>query len=166
MEFINKDLPMKKIILFIFFTITILNANSFNDGMKYFIKGKYNKALPHFIKASNNGSKAAQFYLGNMYEKGLGVEKDAEMARKLYRYSTGNKKVKTKLSVNTINTKSNKQDTINKLSKDFNKPYYKKKPKKVVISKTNLKNVKKVYSKKMRKNYVPELQGTQEVVFD
>ncbi len=50
---------MKKILFFIFITMALLNANSFDSGMKFFIKGKYHKALPYFVKASNAGNKQA-----------------------------------------------------------------------------------------------------------
>ena len=44
----------------------------------------YELALKEFRKATDEGHARAQFRLGYMYEKGLGVGKDDEMARKWY----------------------------------------------------------------------------------
>ncbi len=132
---------MKKMLIFIFLSISILNASSLSQGMKYFIKGQYHKALPHFVKASNNGNKQAQFYLANMYEKGLGVKKDKRMASKLYTlYSTNTKK---KSIIKNVKTKK-------KISRRI--------VKKEIINKK--------FSKRLKKYYNPELQGAKEVVFE
>jgi len=133
---------MKKILFLIFIITSILNANQFNKGMNFFIKGKYSQAIPHFIKASNAGNKQAQFYLANMYEKGLGVDKDRKMASKLYKTYASKSKAKTSI-INNI------------------------KRKKKIVKITKIKKTKrKHYSKKLKKHYNPNLQGTKEVVFN
>lgn len=117
----------KKIIFFMFMTITFLNANSYDSGMNFFVKGQFKKALPYLTKASNSGNKQAQFYLANMYEKGLGVKKDLKMAKKLYQLYSGKPKPVSVVKV-TKKTKSNsikrkKVDTTKKYSKRLKKHY-------------------------------------------
>jgi len=147
---------MKKILLFIFITTSILCADSFDKGMSYFIKGQYQKALPHFTKASNNGHKQAQFYLANIYEKGLGVRKNPKMAAKLYKKYTSKKISKT--NIKTI-TKFPKKAVVKKKVK-------KKAVTKVKSAKISKKVKNKSYSKKYRKHYNPNLQGAKEVIFN
>jgi len=150
---------MKKFLLIILISTSILSASSLNLGMKYFIKGHYNKALPHFIKASNSGNKQAQFYLANMYEKGLGVKKDKKMASKLYKLYANNSKVKTSIQ--------------SKAKVNAKKVYKKKMIKKKVIRKVKKKKINlpksangKAYSKRLKKFFNPDLQGAEEVTFD
>lgn len=129
----------KKMIL-LFVTVFLLHANEYDEGMKYFIKGKYQKALPYFIKASNNGNKVAQFYLANMYEKGLGTVKDKKMATNLYKLSTSTKEIKTDIQINSIQHK------------------------KKSISQKKMK--KKIYSKRLKKHFNPEIQAAKEIIFN
>lgn len=144
---------MKKILLFIFITITFLHANSFDNGMKYFKKGNYHKAMPFFMKASKAGNKEAQFYLANMFEKGLGVRKDPKMASKLY-------KLYTSKSVEKITTTD-----IPKRKKTIRTK--KNQVKKVVKKVRKTKQVKKKkYSKRLNKNYNPEIKAPKEVIFN
>lgn len=142
---------MKKILLFIFITITFLNANSFDRGMKYFIKGQYHKAMPYFMKASKAGNKQAQFYLANMFEKGLGVRKDPKMASKLYKLYTS----KSVEKITTIN--------IPKRKNTSKRNQVKKVVKKVIKTK---KVKKKQYSKRLNKHYNPEIKTPKEVIFN
>ncbi len=137
---------MKKFLFLIFITVSLLNASSFSKGMSFFIKGKYHKAIPHFVKASNAGNKQAQFYLANMYEKGLGVKKDKKMASKLYKIYT------SKSTTNTSITAKSKPKT--------------KLVKKQRVKKTTKKTKESSYSRKYKKNYNPNLQGAKEVVFN
>jgi hypothetical protein len=133
--------------LFLFFVLTsILNANQFNKGMSYFIKGKYSQAIPHFVKASNNGNKQAQFYLANMYEKGLGVKKNKKIASKLYRQYTSKSVVKS--SIKKIVKQEKRKSRI---------------AKRKTITKKNRDNS---YSNRHKKHYNPNLQGAKEVVFN
>jgi hypothetical protein len=137
---------MKKILVLVFILASILNANQFNKGMSYFIKGKYSKAIPFFVKASNNGSKKAQFYLANMYEKGLGVKKNKKMASKLYKQYTNKSIVKSSI-----------------------KKIVKQEKRKARIVKRKVQPKKKSnnpYSNRYKKHYNPNLQGAKEVVFN
>jgi len=143
---------LKKLLFIVLICSVFLHANSFDVGMKYFIKGKYSKALPHFVKASNAGNKKAQFHLANMYEMGLGVKRDKKMASKLYKLYTSKSKVKTK-----IKAKALKKKVVRKKAA-------KKSVSKKVIVKKSAKG--KSYSKRLKKFYNPELQGAKEITFD
>jgi len=150
---------MKKILLIILISTSILSASSLSLGMKYFIKGNYSQALPHFVKASNAGNKQAQFYLANMYEKGLGVKKDKKMASKLYKLYAKNSKVKTSIKAKTkVSTKKvyKKKRTTKKVAKRVKK-------KKIDLPKSANG---KTYSKRLKKFFNPDLQGAEEVTFD
>jgi len=146
---------MKKILFLVFILTSLLQASSFNTGMKYFIKGQHSKALPHFTNASNKGNKQAQFYLANMYEKGLGVKKDKKMAKKLYKLYTSKSKKKTSLKVikkaKKVILKKKKRKLISK--------------KKAVAKKRN-RTDSKSFSKRLKKFYNPDLQAAQEITFD
>ena len=50
-------------------------------------KINYIKAVELYKKAANMGDESAQYYLGNAYEEGIGVEKDYEEAIKWYKKS-------------------------------------------------------------------------------
>jgi len=162
---------MRKLLLIFLLSSSFLSASSVNLGMKFFIKGQYAKALPHFVKASNSGNKQAQFYLANMYEKGLGVKKNKKLASKIYKIYAKSYKIKTQLISRPINTYKKK---ILK-QKTAKKKVIKKKTiaKKKVTSKIT-KKIKtypktangKSYSKRLKKFYNPDLQGAEEVTFD
>ena len=143
---------MKKILFIVLLTSVFLHANSFDVGMKYFIKGKYSKALPHFVKSSNAGNKKAQFHLANMYEMGLGVKKDEKMASKLYKLYTSKSKVKTKIKAKALKKKIVRKKVVKKSA-----------PKRIVVKKSTKG---KAYSKRLKKFYNPELQGATEITFD
>ena len=49
-------------------------------GEECYNEGDYDKALKYLTKAAELGDAAAQFYLGRMYWKGVGVEKDDDKA--------------------------------------------------------------------------------------
>ncbi len=156
---------MKKLLLIILISTSILSASSLNLGMKYFIKGQYNKAFPHFVKASNSGNKQAQFYLANMYEKGLGVKKNKKLASKLYKIYAKKYKIKTELIAKS--KKTFKKKIVKK--KTFKKKILKKKvAKKIKKEKISIpKNTNgKSYSKRLKKFYNPNLQGPEEITFD
>ncbi len=156
---------MKRLLLIILLSTSILSASSTSLGMKFFIKGQYSKALPHFVKASNSGNKQAQFYLANMYEKGLGVKKNKKLASKLYKIYAKNYKMKTQLIAKE--KKANKKKIVKKNA--FKKKMVKiKEAKKIKKKKIVLpKNTKgKSYSKRLKKFYNPNLQGSEEITFD
>ena len=55
-------------------------AGEFEDGSTAFKRGDYETALAMFTKAANKGDASAQFNLGLMYAKGLGVDANQEDA--------------------------------------------------------------------------------------
>lgn len=58
----------------------------FNDGVVALMAGKFDIALKTFVPlAETNNHAYAQYFLGRMYERGEGVEKDAKVAAKWYR---------------------------------------------------------------------------------
>ncbi|MBK6658031.1 MAG: sel1 repeat family protein [Proteobacteria bacterium] len=58
----------------------------FNDGVVALMAGKFDIALKTFVPlAETNNHAYAQYFLGRMYERGEGVEKDAKAAAKWYR---------------------------------------------------------------------------------
>lgn len=77
---------MKKAIsqfLFILIALNLLSACKNNDdletenkGIQYYKNGEYVKALPILEKADTYGSANAAFYLGEIFRKGEGVQKD------------------------------------------------------------------------------------------
>ena len=60
-------------------------AGDFEDGVAAYNKNDYAQALKKLGNASEQGNSGAQFYLGNMYEKGKGVAQDYAEAARLYR---------------------------------------------------------------------------------
>lgn len=140
---------IKKVLVLAIFITTLMQAGSFDKGMNYFIKGQYHKALPHFVKASNKGNKEAQFYLANMYEKGLGVQKNNKKAIELFKLYTSKEANKTNLKATPM---KKKKHVAKKVS-----------PKK---KQSASKNSKGQFSKRHKKFYNPELQGAQEVHFN
>ena len=141
---------IKKVLVLAIFMTTLLQAGSFDKGMKYFIKGQHHKALPHFVKASNQGHKEAQFYLANMYEKGLGVQKNKKKARELFILYSSKDKNKTNIIATPI--KQKKRPVAKKSS--------------VKKKQSTSKNSEGQFSKRYKKFYNPELQGAQEVHFN
>ena len=156
---------MKKLLLIILISTSILSASSLSLGMKYFIKGQYSNALPHFVKASNSGNKQAQFYLANMYEKGLGVKKNKKLASKLYKIYAKNYKIKTQLIAKPKKTYKKKIVKKKTFKKKILKPKLAKKIQKKKISLPKNTNGKS-FSKRLKKFYNPGLQGAEEVTFD
>jgi TPR repeat protein len=58
----------------------------FNDGVVALMAGKFDIALKTFVPlAESNNHAYAQYFLGRMYERGEGVEKDRKTSAKWYR---------------------------------------------------------------------------------
>lgn len=155
----------KQILLLIFITVTFLNASSFNNGMKYFKKGNYHKAMPFFMKASKEGNKEAQFYLANMFEKGLGVRKDPKMASKLYKLYSSKSKEKADIQISTIEYEKKNIIKEKSTTKKINLTQ-KKVSQKNSINKVEEKTKTKIYSKRLKKHYNPEIEAPKEITFN
>ncbi len=69
------------------------------DGIKYFDQKKYDQAFEEFSYLSDEGDNVASYYLGQMYEQGLGIEKSLPKAAEYYlkAYNTGNTAAASKL---------------------------------------------------------------------
>ena len=55
----------------------------YERGMEYYRKGEYEKAMEWLEVAAEKGNGNACLYIGNMYDKGLGVSKDDFTASQL-----------------------------------------------------------------------------------
>lgn len=77
----------KKIIFgFIALTIGLLASQDYAEGMKYYDTKQYDKAFHIILKVSKEGvNKAAQYRLGEMYEKGLGTKVDYKESAHWYK---------------------------------------------------------------------------------
>ncbi len=59
-------------------------ADDLADGVKFFEKGDHKKARELFLRASENGSGAAEYNLGLMYARGEGVLQDYKEAARRF----------------------------------------------------------------------------------
>ncbi len=69
--------------------ITTAVAAGIPEGIKYFDDGLYDKALAEFTYLSEEGDPTAFYYLGRMYNEGLGVDKNTEKAVHYFRQADG-----------------------------------------------------------------------------
>jgi uncharacterized protein len=60
-------------------------ADTFNDGVAAYQRGDYTSAIRYFRPLAENGNGDAQYNLGIMYDKGLGVPADNTIAAGWYR---------------------------------------------------------------------------------
>ena len=60
------------------------------QGRNYYNYENYAEAMICFEKAANKNNAEAQYYIGDMYDNGLGVEKDSELAADWYLKSAKN----------------------------------------------------------------------------
>lgn len=81
------------------FTILILfsslvsfstHAGELEQGFQAFTSGNYEEALRRWLPLAENGDHEAQYNLGILYMKGLGVEKDLKAAFNWYKRSAAN----------------------------------------------------------------------------
>lgn len=61
------------------------NATNYEKGLGYYESGQYVKALKYISIDANNGHKASQYRLGEMYEKGLGTKIDYKASMYWYK---------------------------------------------------------------------------------
>jgi hypothetical protein len=89
-----------------FKSYTLPNAKSketglVQKGMKYQAEGNYSEAFVCFYEAAKQNDTIAYNKLGELYEKGLGVEKNITMARKWYEKAAalGDEEAKMRLEI-------------------------------------------------------------------
>ena len=77
---------MKRVVLMMFAAMSIcaVAADNFSQGKRYFENGQYRTALPYLQSAAKEGYGEACYLLGRMYCKGLGTEKNYEVARRMF----------------------------------------------------------------------------------
>ncbi len=69
--------------IILLFICSLLLGSNFSDGLRAFKSGSYREAKALFEKAlTKDGAQQAQFFLGLIYLKGLGVEKNLPKAEK------------------------------------------------------------------------------------
>ena len=80
-------MPNKKHLLAGLLLLVASHAHAdFNDGVVALMAGKFDIALKTFVPlAETNNHAYAQYFLGRMYERGEGVEKNAKTAAQWYR---------------------------------------------------------------------------------
>ena len=66
--------------------LPLFSFASLQDGVYFFKKKDYKKALKEFLITAKDGM-IAKYNIGYMYERGLGVKKNLEMAVKFYEMS-------------------------------------------------------------------------------
>ena len=59
-------------------------ANEYDDAVRSYASGDYNKAYKLFLPLAESGDPDAQFHLGLMYDNGLGVQQDSAIAEQWY----------------------------------------------------------------------------------
>src|SRR5438128_2119868 len=78
---------MKRILLtllLLFGTCTVAVADDLNDGIAAYRSNDYAAAFAKFTKAAEAGNQDAQYGLGGMYERGMGVPQDYQQAARWY----------------------------------------------------------------------------------
>ncbi len=110
----------KVLYLMVIFTLNLV-ANSilnYHDGLKYYHDNQYKKAYPIILKEAKRGNKEAQYLLGNIFENGYGVDKDA--SKSMFWYKKSASKYSYILS-NDINVTDDIQQTQEGLQFAFSK---------------------------------------------
>ena len=93
---------MLKKIIFSLLCSTVISSAALADradGIRFFDEKKYDQAFEEFSYLSDEGDNVASYYLGQMYEQGLGVEKSLPKAAEYFlkAYNSGNMTAASKL---------------------------------------------------------------------
>jgi len=59
-------------------------ADEYDEAVKAYAAGQYQKAYKLFLPLARSGDEDAQFHLGLMYDNGLGVKQDHAVAEQWY----------------------------------------------------------------------------------
>lgn len=109
-------------VLWLFLTIAVLDSSGiihaaeyapFSEGVSAFDKGKYKSAYSILYPLAESGNSDAQFYIGYMYDEGLGVKEKDQNALEWYENAAkqGNKAAEKGASLIRDNLM---QDALNK----------------------------------------------------
>ncbi len=84
-----KTIPSLFLICFIILAqLSARGADAYVNALKFYQNGEYKKAYPTISIEASRGNKEAQYLLGYMFEKGLGVAKNAQHASYWYKQSS------------------------------------------------------------------------------
>ncbi len=72
-------------IILLTLSVILCFAGNFEEGVRLYKKGEKTEAAALFLKAAQNGDARAQYQLGYMYEKGVGVSKNSQTAAFWYK---------------------------------------------------------------------------------
>jgi len=87
------------------FSFSILANSDFDKGVVEYENNNFSKAVVYFKKAAEQGHTFAQFSLGDMYNKGLGVPQDYKQAVAWYRKSAEQGYVSAQLNLGSMYAK-------------------------------------------------------------
>jgi TPR repeat protein len=80
---------MKRVLMALVVCVPLLaapsNAQDFETGLAAAERGDYEAALREWRPLANKGDAEAQYYLGSMYDRGIGVQQNYAEAAKWYR---------------------------------------------------------------------------------
>ena len=80
---------MKKVIILILLLINLLSPAyaDFQDGYEAYYRGDYKTAFSNMEPLAKQGDAIAQFIVGELYQRGLGVRQNYDQAIKWYKKS-------------------------------------------------------------------------------
>jgi TPR repeat protein len=81
---------MKRFVAILLFCIFAFGMSDYNQGIDYYKKGNYKKAVEYFLKSANNGNSESQYILGYFYTGGIGVKQDLKQSLKWYEKAAKN----------------------------------------------------------------------------
>jgi TPR repeat protein len=82
---------MKRVLIMAVLAVTCMHASLFSDAMRAYKTGKFTEAKTLFEQAlEEDGAVQASFFLGMLYLRGEGVEKNLEKARQYLQNAASN----------------------------------------------------------------------------
>lgn len=106
------------LLFFIFVTFSTIQAAELEDGFQAFTTGDYEQALRLWLPLAEKDNADAQYNLGILYMKGLGVEENLKTAFIWYKRAAANGHTDAMFNLGTM---YNKGKVISRSPKDANK---------------------------------------------
>jgi TPR repeat protein len=105
---------MKKTMLMLLYLLSILHGDNMANAKKVYLNEEYKKALSLYQNLAKQGTIEANYYLGNIYYLGEGVEKDYKKAFVFYKKASdkGFMKATKNLALMYINGHAVKKDWV------------------------------------------------------